>query len=198
MIRSSAIRTQFATSKSLNKNEQPKESRLKKPKPLHFHDPENLQIPEIETGREDLQIIYPSGLEFGVISISLCPCVFFVGLVSYGDPRSFQLACRRGISKNATILTTAIPRITDEFHSVADVGWYDAAFRLTSCISQLSQGKLFTQYNVKWVFLINIVIFEIGILISGVAPSSVVFIIGRAITTLGFSGTNQGCVMYKG
>lgn len=73
----------------------------------------------------------------------------------------------------------------------------DLYSRLTSCMSQLSQGKLFNSYDVKWIFLINIAIFEIGILISGLAPSSVVFIVGRAITGLGFSGISQGCMMYN-
>ncbi|PWY66953.1 MFS general substrate transporter [Aspergillus eucalypticola CBS 122712] len=120
--------------------------------------------------------IYPHGVQFVLISLSLCFCVFLVGL-------------------DATILTTAVPRITDEFGSVADVGWYDAAFRLTSCMSQLSQGKLYDNYPVKWVFLVNLLLFEGGILLSGLAPSSFIFIIGRAITGLGFSGISQGCMV---
>ncbi|RAH81009.1 MFS general substrate transporter [Aspergillus japonicus CBS 114.51] len=119
---------------------------------------------------------YAQGLQLLLICISLCLCVFLVGL-------------------DATILTTAIPSITDEFGSVDDVGWYDAAFRLTSCMSQLSQGKLYDNYAIKWVFLVNMVIFEAGILVSGVASSSLVFIIGRAITGLGFSGISQGCMV---
>ncbi|OJK04344.1 hypothetical protein ASPACDRAFT_37903 [Aspergillus aculeatus ATCC 16872] len=119
---------------------------------------------------------YAQGLQLLLICISLSLCVFLVGL-------------------DATILTTAIPSITDEFGSVADVGWYDAAFRLTSCMSQLSQGKLYDNYAIKWVFLVNMVIFEAGILVWGVASSSLVFIIGRAITGLGFSGISQGCMV---
>ncbi|KAJ5133782.1 MFS toxin efflux pump, partial [Penicillium atrosanguineum] len=124
---------------------------------------------ELEVGN------YAHGLQLAVICISLCLCVFLVGL-------------------DATILTSAIPRITDEFGSVEDVGWYDSAFRLTSSMSQLSQGKLLDNYPVKWVFLANMVIFEAGILVSALAPTSVAFIFGRAITGLGFSGISQGIV----
>ncbi|PYH92892.1 MFS general substrate transporter [Aspergillus ellipticus CBS 707.79] len=120
--------------------------------------------------------LYPRGIQFTLISLSLCFCVFLVGL-------------------DATILTTAVPSITDEFGSVADVGWYDAAFRLTCCMSQLSQGKLYDNFPVKWVFLVNLLLFEGGILLSGLAPSSMIFIIGRAITGLGFSGISQGCMV---
>lgn len=62
-------------------------------------------------------------------------------------------------------------------------------------MSQLSQGKLFDNYSIKWVFLFNMVIFEAGILMSGLASSSLVFILGRAITGLGFSGISQGCMV---
>lgn len=62
-------------------------------------------------------------------------------------------------------------------------------------MSQLSQGKLYDNYPVKWVFLVNLLLFEGGILLSGLAPSSFIFIIGRAITGLGFSGISQGCMV---
>lgn len=35
------------------------------------------------------------------------------------------------VSLDMTIIATAIPRITDEFHSLKDVGWYGTAFFLT-------------------------------------------------------------------
>jgi MFS family permease len=64
-------------------------------------------------------------------------------------------------------------------------------------MSLFSQGKLFNNYHIKWVFFISMVIFEIGILISAVSPISTVFIIGRAITGLGFSGISHGCMVYS-
>lgn len=35
-----------------------------------------------------------------------------------------------------SIVATAVPSITDHFHTVADVGWYAVAFRLTKCAFQ--------------------------------------------------------------
>lgn len=67
--------------------------------------------------------------------------------------------------------------------------------RLASCMSQLSQGKLSENYRLKSIFFINVVVFEIGILISGFASSSTMFIIGRAVAGLGFSGIGQGCMV---
>ncbi|KAM5489870.1 hypothetical protein MaudMau93_002997 [Microsporum audouinii] len=51
---------------------------------------------------------YPQGIQFAMISTSLCLTVFLTGL-------------------DTTIIATAIPKITDEFGSVGDIGWYGAA-----------------------------------------------------------------------
>jgi predicted MFS family arabinose efflux permease len=42
-------------------------------------------------------------------------------------------------------------------------------------------GVIYRYFNIKWVFLGAIFIFEIGSLISAAAPTSVAFIVGRAI-----------------
>ena len=42
-------------------------------------------------------------------------------------------------------------------------------------------GTVYKLFNVKWAYLAAIFIFEIGSLISAVAPNSTAFIVGRAI-----------------
>jgi hypothetical protein len=37
------------------------------------------------------------------------------------------------VALDMTIIATAIPRITDEFHALQDVGWYGSAYLLTTC-----------------------------------------------------------------
>lgn len=51
-----------------------------------------------------------------------------------------------------TIVTTAIPRITDQFHSLDQVGWYGSVFFLTLACFQSVWGKLYTFLPVKSVF----------------------------------------------
>lgn len=58
--------------------------------------------------------------------------------------------------------------------------------------SQLLFGKLYTVCPVKPIFIGSIVIFEIGSLICGVAPSSTVLIFGRVVAGLGGSGVFSG------
>lgn len=65
---------------------------------------------------------------------------------------------------------------------------------LTNCAFQLSFGKLYTFYSVKTVFLTAIALFEIGSAICGAAPSSVVFIVGRAISGVGSAGIMSGAI----
>lgn len=92
------------------------------------------------------------------------------------------------------IISTAIPQITDDFHSVTDVGWYGSAFMLTNCAFQLNFGKLYTFYSVKLVLLAAILLFEAGSALCGAAPNSVAFIVGRAISGLGSAGIYSGVV----
>jgi MFS family permease len=96
------------------------------------------------------------------------------------------------VSLDNTILATAIPRITDHFKSLDNIGWYGSDYLLTSCAPQLIFGKLYTFYNIKWIFLAALFIFELGSLVCGVAPTSTALIIGRAIAGVGSAGIFSG------
>ncbi len=88
-----------------------------------------------------------------------------------------------------------MPRITDDFHSLADVGWYGSAYLLTSCAFQLIFGRIYTFYSPKWIFLAAIGLFEIGSAICGAAPNSTAFVVGRAIAGLGSAGIFSGAII---
>jgi MFS family permease len=66
-----------------------------------------------------------------------------------------------------TIVATAIPRITDQFHSLDQIGWYGSAFFLTLASFQSSWGKVYKFFPIKASFMIAIAIFELGSLICG-------------------------------
>ncbi|KAL4802216.1 MFS general substrate transporter [Aspergillus unguis] len=96
---------------------------------------------------------------------------------------------------DSTIVSTAIPKITDRFHAIEDIGWYSSVFTLTFCALQLVWGKLYAFYVAKWVYLAGLFIFELGSLICGIAPSSLALILGRAIAGLGGGGTGAGALL---
>ncbi|RYO83499.1 hypothetical protein DL766_004975 [Monosporascus sp. MC13-8B] len=105
---------------------------------------------------------------------------------------SFSLFC---VGLDNIIIATAIPRITDEFNAINDIAWYGAGYLLPTCAFQLLSGKLYSQYSAKWIFLGALFIFEVGSLISAVAPTSAVFIAGRAIAGVGAAALFTGSLV---
>jgi len=93
--------------------------------------------------------------------------MFLVALVSIALSEGIYLThifhSLTWLAQDRTILGTAIPQITDDFHSVGDVGWYGAAYLLTASAFQLIYGRIYTFYSPKWVLLCAIGIFEIGV-----------------------------------
>lgn len=94
-----------------------------------------------------------------------------------------------------TIIATAIPKITDEFDSLNDVGWYGSAYLLTMCCFQLHYGKFYKLFSTKTVFLVSIAIFEIGSLLCAVSPNSSALIVGRALSGSGACGIMSGVLI---
>ncbi|OAA68416.1 major facilitator superfamily transporter aflatoxin efflux [Niveomyces insectorum RCEF 264] len=99
------------------------------------------------------------------------------------------------VALDRTIVATAVPRISDDFHSLGDIGWYASAYMLTTSASQLIFGRLYKFYSMKWTFLSCVVIFEIGSAICGAAPNSPVFIVGRAVAGVASAGIFSGCML---
>ena len=138
---------------------------------------------------------YPPRQEVILVSIALYLSVLLVALVrSFHSPYLAHRTLADSF-KDRTIIGTAIPTITDEFHSLADVGWYGSAYLLTACAFQLLFGKIYTFYSPKWVFLIAIGLFELGSVVCGAAPNSKAFIVGRAVAGLGSAGVISGAII---
>ncbi|KAH9905120.1 major facilitator superfamily domain-containing protein [Xylariomycetidae sp. FL2044] len=97
------------------------------------------------------------------------------------------------VALDRTILGTATPKITQEFNSLGDIGWYGSAYQLTTAASQLVFGRVYKFYSIKGTFLCSVAIFEIGSIVCAAAPNSIVFIVGRAIAGLGGAGIFTGC-----
>lgn len=112
--------------------------------------------------KKEEEVVYPTFKKLILIMIALYLSMFLVAL-------------------DRTILGTAIPKITDDFHSIDDVGWYASSYLICMCAFQLIFGRVYTYYSPKWVLLWSILLFEIGSAVCGSAPNSIAFIIGRAI-----------------
>lgn len=95
-------------------------------------------------------------------------------------------------SLDINIVATAVPAITDHFHTVADVGWYQSAYRLSWCSFQFMFGTSYKLFSVKRVFLLANVISIIGSLLCAAANSSAMLIVGRAVGGVASAGIFSG------
>ncbi|KGO74119.1 Major facilitator superfamily domain, general substrate transporter [Penicillium italicum] len=129
----------------------------------------------VSDGSDD-EAHYPSVWKLIPIMAGLCCSVFCVAL-------------------DNTIVATAIPKITAEFDSLDEMGWYGSAYMLTSCAVTLIFGKLYTYYSLKWTFIVALTLFELGSLVCGVTPSSTGLIIGRALAGVGAGGLFSGSIL---
>nr|POF06960.1 efflux pump roqt [Quercus suber] len=116
---------------------------------------------------QEIERDYPKGVQFYLICAALGLALTLGGL-------------------DGNIVATAVPAITD-------VGGIPAAYRLCSCALQFLFGKLYKLTSTKKVFLATTCLFLAGSVICATAPSSRVFVLGRAITGAGAAGINAGC-----
>lgn len=118
----------------------------------------------------------PKTFKFWSVIFSIFVSMFLVGL-------------------DRTIISTAIPQITNDFHSLGDIGWYGSAYMLTTAAFQLLFGRIYRFYDLRWTLLTCIILFEVGSAICGAAPNSTAFIFGRAIAGAGSAGIFTGSMM---
>lgn len=64
-------------------------------------------------------------------------------------------------------MATAIPKITEDFRSLDEVGWYGSAFFLTLAVFQSPWGKIHKYFPLKIAYAVSVFIFEFGSLICG-------------------------------
>jgi MFS family permease len=90
------------------------------------------------------------------------------------------------------ILATAIPRVSDEFQSFAQIGWYGPSYLFGLCASQLPFGRAYKDSPSKITYLFSLFVFEVASIVQGAAPSSEAFIAGRIFAGIGGSGVLTG------
>ncbi|KAL2127089.1 hypothetical protein VTI74DRAFT_11334 [Chaetomium olivicolor] len=99
------------------------------------------------------------------------------------------------VGLDLTMLSTIVPPLTDYFGTIADVAWYETAYVLAVCVFIPMARKIYSIMPNKHVYLIHLVIFEVGSIVCAVSTSSHVFIIGRAINGIGSAGLLSGALL---
>jgi MFS family permease len=72
------------------------------------------------------------------------------------------------------------------------MGWYGSSYLIAQMAMLPTCGRFYTFYNIKWTYCIFLAVFELGSIVSAVAPGSTALIVGRAVTGLGAAGLISG------
>ena len=88
--------------------------------------------PDVTAEMHDVDEEYASGARLVALAGSLMLGMFLVALDNV-SPFVATVSLRRNADRTfcQTILSTAIPKITDQFHDLSKVSWYGAAYFMT-------------------------------------------------------------------
>lgn len=107
--------------------------------------------------------------KIAVIMLALCLAVFLAAL-------------------DVTIITTALPTISEHFHSTSGYTWIGSAFLLANSASIPSWGKVSDIFGRKPMLLVANIIFMIGSLVAALSNSIGMLIAARAVQGIGGGG----------
>ncbi|KAL4738955.1 major facilitator superfamily domain-containing protein [Aspergillus similis] len=86
--------------------------------------------------------------------------------------------------------------VIEAFGQVKQLAWIGAGFPLGSVCVILLLGTIFNTFNMKWVYIATVVLFEAGSALCGAAPTMNALIVGQVIAGAGGSGIYLGCLQY--
>jgi MFS family permease len=117
------------------------------------------------------------GIRWLLICLSLYTSIFIYGL-------------------DTTIAADVQGAVLEAFGHVEQLAWIGAGFPLGSVSVILLNGVLYTSFNMKWVYITALVLFEIGSALCGAAPNMAALIVGRVIAGAGGGGIFMGCLSF--
>ncbi|KAF4438480.1 putative Major Facilitator Superfamily transporter [Fusarium austroafricanum] len=94
-----------------------------------------------------------------------------------------------------TIVANIQPSIVNDFGHLELISWIGTGFALGTMFILL-WAEVYDVFNIKWVYLFNIFLFEAGSSVCGTAPNIETLIIGRIIAGVGGSGMYSGTLTY--
>ncbi|KAI9682290.1 MAG: hypothetical protein M1817_000344 [Caeruleum heppii] len=91
-----------------------------------------------------------------------------------------------------TIVADVQPAIIESFGNIGKLPWLSVAFLLGAIATNLIWGKIYGQFNAKYLYLISVILFEAGSAVCGAAPTMDALIVGRTICGVGGAGMYVG------
>ncbi|KAK7994404.1 hypothetical protein PG991_015992 [Apiospora marii] len=127
-------------------------------------------VPQTETQSLPRDI---TGWKWAVAAFTLCSSIFLYSL-------------------DGTVVAVIQATIVNEFDSLNDLSWNNVGFLMGATATNMVWGQVYGQFNSKWVYIFNVVVFEAGSALCGAAPTMNALIVGRVICGIGGSGLYNG------
>lgn len=93
---------------------------------------------------------------------------------------------------DTTIAADVQGAVIETFQDVPQLPWIGAGFPLGSVAVILPYNSLFGKFNMKWLYIAGIVLFQAGSALCGAAPTMNALIVGRVIAGAGGTGIYLG------
>jgi MFS family permease len=97
---------------------------------------------------------------------------------------------------DTTVTADVQGAIIQAFGHVEQLAWVGAGFPLGSVCVIFLFGNLYNAFNMKWTFLVSVMVFEAGSALCCGAPNMSTLIAGRVIAGAGGSGIYLGCLNF--
>jgi hypothetical protein len=95
-------------------------------------------------------------------------------------------------SLDNTVVADIQPAVVETFGEVDKLPWLSVGFLLGAASTNLIWGKLYSQFNCKWMYIGCVIFFEVGSAICGGANNMTTLIVGRALCGVSGSGLYVG------
>lgn len=123
----------------------------------------------------------------------------YLGALLYGKPRSllmtmFGLTRRSGL--DTTIAADVQASAYLDLGEIEKLPWIGVGFPMGSVAVILLIGRLYGTFEIKWLILTSLVLFEAGSALCGAAPSMNALIVGRVLAGIGGAGLYLGYVSW--
>lgn len=94
-----------------------------------------------------------------------------------------------------TIVADIIPAIVNDFSSIKDLGWLSVGFVIGGVAVIMPLGKIYGMFDVKWLYIISMVVFLAASALCGAAPDMNAEIVGRVFAGAGGIGLYIGVMI---
>jgi hypothetical protein len=97
---------------------------------------------------------------------------------------------------DTTIAADVQAAVVTTFGNVEQLTWMGVGFSLGSVATILPIGALYGRFDLKWLYILSVIMFEAGSALCGGAPSMDALIVGRVIAGIGGSGVYLGVLNF--